>query len=74
MSRVKKDKLGKTKSYNGVDISDTTSFFSRKKLNKTRKNTGVLKLSRTVQKVRRRQRIEIGVKVKTVMEPAIIPI
>ena len=44
VSQVKKDKFGKTKSCNGVDISDTTRFFSTEEWNKIRKNSDVLSM------------------------------
>ena len=44
MSRYKKEIFGNTKSCYGVDISDTTSFFSSEEQNKMSNNPGVLKM------------------------------
>ena len=44
MSHVKKDKLGKTKLCNEVEIYDTTRIFSSKEWIKNRNNPGVLKI------------------------------
>ena len=45
MSHSKKEKFGKTKWCNGVDISDMTRLLSSEKWNKIGNNPGVIKLA-----------------------------
>ena len=63
ISNVKKDKNGRFKTCNGVDVSDTTRFFSHEEWNKIRKNTDVL---RSIQECpRRKKKIEERKRKKT---------